>query len=115
MVIPPSPTRETARSRELATRLRSAIADYSKANPKLTRADIEAALRAVRESDGDDTRTRRKLAVLAAATAAIVALLMGGLVNSAERGRSLLIPGLGMVVVLGVVGAILFVRWRDRA
>ena len=115
MVIPTSPPRETARSRELATRLRSAIAEYSKANPKLTRADIDAALRAVRETDAGDARMRRKLAVLATVIGALLAGLGGGLANAAERGRALLIPGLGLGVVLLALGAVLFMRWRDRS
>ncbi len=115
MVIPTTPARETARSRELATRLRSAIAEYSKANPKLTQADIDAALRAVRETDAGDADTRRRMAVLTAVVAAIIAALGGGIVNAAERGRALLIPALGLGVVLLALGAVVFVRWRDRS
>lgn len=114
IIVPPAAHVSTGRSRELEARLRAAIADYTKANPKVTRTEIAAAVHALRVFDEDDSRQRRKVAVLATAAAALIAIMLGGLANAHDRGRSLYIPLVGLAVVGVLLGTVGFLKWRDR-
>lgn len=114
IIVPAAPPQTTARSRELEARLRVAIAEYSRANPKVTRAEIATAVQALRVFDDDDKRQQRKVAALAVVAAGFVAIMLGGLANAHDRGRSMFLPLVGLAVIGVLLGTVAFLKWRDR-
>jgi hypothetical protein len=112
--IPSHPSQETARSKELAARLRHTIADYSRAHPMMSRAEIEAAIAAVKSTEKRDASGEWKVPALWTGVGTVIALMLGVIASNSQRGISPLLPVLGIAVIGIIAGAFAFVKWRDR-
>ena len=114
MYIPTQTTHASGRAKELAARLRHTIADYTRAHPKMTSAEIEAALAAAKPTNKHNESAEWKAGAIVTAVGVAIALMLGLLVSNSQRGISPLLPVLGIAIVGLVAGAFWFVKWRDR-
>lgn len=115
MIIVPVVPQPSARARALAERLRATIADAKARDAKLTREEIEQALREVTPSPRG--RADQRPAVILAVIAGVgTAIGVGLLADSAQGGRSLPVaPMLAVAILgLGVVAALVLRSRNDR-
>jgi hypothetical protein len=103
----------TPRTKELAERLRTTIADYKMREAKITTAEINAALDSVRQNQKDETRTA--IAIIAGILGLFIAVAIA---VSAERERlteDTPLPA-GAYLVAGIIIAlaiVVFLRMRS--
>lgn len=113
IIVPHSTSHTSARSRALTDALKGTIADFRKRDPKLTDADIEAALAAARTSSPTmDARQRRALlgvlAGVAVVAGAVIVLMAQSSPASDSRVQTMVIAG--AAVVVAVVGLVIRLR-----
>lgn len=116
IIVPHPPTAHpTARSRALAERLRTTIADFRMREPKLTDAEVALALREA-QPPTSASDTPRAVAALAALAGMLLALGVALFVSRAPRGGETLnaAPVAAVVVALLVGFAVFLVRMRSR-
>lgn len=109
IIVPHTPPPTSARSRALADALKVTIAEFRRREPKLTDAEIEAAIaRAHDTSQARDARKRRAIVGVSAGLAAG----LGALIVAMSQGNTAVKPPLtvvvaGCVVLVGAVVALL--------
>lgn len=109
IIVPHTPPPASARSRALADALKVTIAEFRRREPKLTDAEIEAALARAHDTSGArDARKRRAIAGISAGLAAA----LGALLVAMSQGNTGVKPPLtvvvtGCVVLVGAAVAIL--------
>lgn len=111
IIVPHTPPPASARSRALADALKVTIAEFQRREPKLSEAEIEAALARAHDTSGArDARRRRAIVGVAAGLAAG----LGALIVAMTQGTSGARPPLTVLVTGGVVlvGAIVALLLR---
>lgn len=100
IIVPHTPPPASARSRALSDALKGTIAEFRRREPKLTDAEIEAALaRAHDTSAARDARKRRAIVGVSAGLAAG----LGALIVAMSQGTTGAKPPLAVLVAGGVV------------
>ncbi len=110
IVVPHTPPPASARSRALADALKATIADFRRREPKLTDAEIEAALARAHESiHARDVRKRRALVGVLAGLACGLGAMIVAASNAGGLARDSSVAALaaGGIVLVGVVVALL--------
>lgn len=113
IIVPHSTPHASTRSRALTDALKVTIAEFRKRDPKLTDADIEAALAAARTSShAMDAKHRRALlgvlAGVAVVAGSVIVLMAQATPASNSRVQALVIAG--AAVVVAVVGLVIRLR-----
>src|SRR5687768_2471907 len=113
MIIVPHQQQPSKRALALAARLQSAIDDFRHAEPKVTEAEIGAAIDEARRRIGGP-RSANVTAAVATIVGIVVALGIGIAVSVAQRGE---VPGLLWPLVVGclaVLAAGVVLLWKLR-
>lgn len=114
IIVPPHTTAHaTARSRALADRLRTTIAEFQAREPKVTKEEIAQALHEV-QRPADTRPANRRAAILAMVAGTTLALGAGLLASSAEKAGRQPSPVVIISVLVALLAAIAAVAIKLR-